>query len=623
MSAKYWADDYVVKRHTAKEAIDRIKPGQRIFIGSSCGAPQHLVRTLFYAARRLSGLEIVRLFSMENAPLALVAHQSHENLMNLRSFYTGSAKTRGISKMERYLTPINLSEVPRLFKTRRLPLDVALIQVSPPDDFGWMSMGISVDITHPAALSADLVVAQVNSNMPKVLGNSFIHVNQVHVIVEHDEMLLTSAELQETDVLNVIAGMVSNLVKDGSTLQIDPGLGRHATLKALSEKNDLGIHTQYLTDPILHLVSKGVITNREKGYNEHKLVASAAVGSRNLYDFVDNNPFIEFHPSNYVNDPAIICRHNKMVSINMATTMDLSGQVAADALPHTHFSGITGMPEFMMGAVQADEGRAIVLLPSTSVDGKKSAIVPRLENTAVVVPRANVRHVVTEYGVVNLFGKSNQERAMAMISIAHPGYRDMLLHEARKMGLLGAERCLKKAVHAIYPPGIEETLEIGGQMVTIRPVKPVDDRRMQEHFYTLKKSDVISRFFQKRKSFSRSEIEGLSMVDYISDLTLVAVVGEHGFGKVVGVGGYLLEKEENRVEVHFTVSTEFQGKGLGGILLKKLADAALKNGIFEIVAYTSYENRRMIRLFQGLPYAVKTADDGGMLILSCKFDEKE
>ncbi len=623
MGAKYWADDYVVKRHTAKQAINRIKPGQRIFIGSSCGAPQHLVRALFYAARRLSGLEIVRLFSMESAPLALVANESRDNIMNLRSFYTGSAKFGSISKMERFLTPVNLSEVPLLFKTRRLPLDVALIQVSPPDDFGWMSLGISVDITHPAALSADMVIAQVNSNMPKVMGNSFIHVNQVHVIVEHDEILLTSADLKETQALNAIAGTVSNLVEDGSTLQIDPGMGHHAILKAFSNKKNLGIHTQYLTDSILNLIAKGVITNRKKGFNEHKLVASSAVGSRDLYDFLDDNPFIDFYPADYVNDPAIIRRHHKMVSINMASTMDLTGQMAADALPQTHFTGVSGMSEFMLGAVQAEKGKAIVLLPSISEDELTSNIVPLLGNTSVVVPRANVRHVVTEYGVVNLFGKSNQERAMAMISIAHPKFRDMLLNKARNMSLLGTQRLLKKAAHAIYPPEIEETIEIDGKPVTIRPVKPVDDRRMQEHFYALDKTDVVSRFFQKRKSFSRNEIEGLSLVDYISDLTLVAVTGEFGFGKVIGVGGYLLEAGGESAEVHFTVSREFQGKGLGGIMLKKLADAAAKNGIPKIVAYTAYENRRMIRLFQGLAYNVKTTDDGGMLLLSCQFDEKK
>ena len=209
---------------------------------------------------------------------------------------------------------------------------------------------------------------------------------------------------------------------------------------------------------------------------------------------------------------------------------------------------------------------------------------------------------------------------MAMISIAHPEFRDQLIHKAREMGLLGPDRSFKKALHAVYPMGIEETLKIGGESVTLRPVKPVDGRRIQEHFYTLDKIDVASRFFQKRKSFHRDEIEGLSLVNYTSDLTLVAVVGEFGFGKVVGVGGYLIEGKGNRAEVHFTVSKEFQGMGLGGIMLKKLADAALKNGISGIVAYTSFENRRMTRLFKGLPYKVNTAAEEGMLALSCKFD---
>ncbi len=621
MKEKYWADDYPAKRLTAEDAINRIKPGQRIFIGSACGAPQHLVRRLFYSARRFPGLEIVRLFCMESVPLALVADESSDNLMSLKSFYSGSAENGQIAKMERFLTPINLSEVPLLFKSRKLPLDVALIQVSPPDDFGWMSLGISVDITLPAALNADLVIAQVNHNMPRVLGNSFIHVDHVHVIVEHDEVLLSVAAQPESKALNVMAATVASLIEDGATLQVDPGLGPQVTLKALSGKSNLGIHTQYFTDSLMHLVAKGVINNSKKGFNEDKMVAASAIGTSALYDFLDNNPSLEFNPANYVNDPAIICRHHKMVSINRATAMDLTGQIAVDASPYTHFAGVTSMPNFMRGSVMAPHGKAIILLPATSHDEQTTHIVPLLDSTTVVVPRADVHHVVTEYGAVNLFGKSVQERALALISIAHPSFRDRLTCKAREMGLLGPGRGLKKALHAVYPMEIEETLNIGGEAVTIRPVKAVDNRRIQEHFYKLDKNDIISRFFQKRKSFHRDEIEGLSLVNYTSDLTLVAVAGEFGFGKVIGVGGYLIESEIHRAEVHFTVSKEFQGMGLGGIMLRKLADAALKNSIPEIVAYTASSNRRMIRLFQGLPYKIATTVADGVLTLSCKFED--
>ncbi|MFY9943292.1 MAG: acetyl-CoA hydrolase/transferase C-terminal domain-containing protein, partial [Desulfobacterales bacterium] len=443
----YWADNYVEKRRSAAEAIGLIRPGKRVFIGSSCGEPQCLVRALSAVSNRLTDLEIVRLLTLESTPLTMIADKTQCQNLNIRSFYLGSASAKHIAQNKRFITPINLSAIPRLFKSRRLPIHVALIQVSAPDDFGWMSLGVSVDITLAAALSADLVIAQVNSRMPRILGRSFIHVNDVDVIVEHDEDVLTIGRLPDMESANTIGRLIARLIEDGSTIEISLGATPQATLLALSDKNDLGIHTQYITDGMMRLVSEGVITNRKKGFNDGKLVASSAIGTQNLYEFLDDNPSIEFYPSDYVNDPNIISRHNKMVSMNVAMAMDLTGQVAADALPFNHFSGVTGMVDFMRGAAQSEGGKAILMLPATAEQGTKSRIVPRLGDTAVVVPRGDVHYVVTEFGAVNLFGKSLQERAMGMISIAHPDFREELFSQAKEMGLLGAERTLKESVH--------------------------------------------------------------------------------------------------------------------------------------------------------------------------------
>jgi acyl-CoA hydrolase len=617
----YWADNYVEKRCSAQEAIGRIKPGQRVFIGSSCGEPQYLVKKLADAADTFTDIEIVRLLSLESTPLTLIADKTKDQSFNIRSFYLGSAKTKSLARNKRFITPMNLSAVPRLFKTRRLPIHVALIQASPPDDFGWMSLGISVDITLAAALSADLVIVQVNSRMPRVLGHSFIHVNDVTAIVEHEEDLLTIDELPELDAANHIGRLIARLVDDDSTIQISPGTTPQATLLALSEKNDLGVHTQYVTTDIMRLVSMGVITNRKKGFNEGKLVASCAIGSKNLYEFLDDNPAIEFYPSDYVNDPGIISQHNNMVSMNVPMAMDLTGQVAADALSYNHFSGITGMLDFIRGASGSEGGKSILMFTSTTVDGKKSRIVPVLNDTAIVVPRGDVQYVVTEYGAVNLFGKSFQERAMAMISIAHPDFREELFFEARKMGLLGAERTLSESVHGIYPIKLEETREIDGELITIRPAKPVDERRIQEHFYTQDKDDIYSRFFQARTRFVRGDVEGMFQIDYVKNLTLLVVVGEFGFGKVVAVGEYLLDPAKNEAEIAFSVSKEWQGKGLGKIIMKKLSEAARENGISGLMAYTLPRNQGMIKLFKSLPYKTKTLYDGEVVELTCNFNE--
>jgi acyl-CoA hydrolase/GNAT superfamily N-acetyltransferase len=620
-TASYWADNYIEKKASGEEAINLIKSGQRVFIGSSCGEPQHLVRKLSEASDRFTDLEIVRLMALETTPLTLIAHKTRNQSLNIRSFYLGSAKPRGLAKNMRFFTPINLSAVPRLFKSRKLPLHAALIQVSPPDDFGWMSLGVSVDVTQAAALSADLVIAQVNAKMPRVLGRSFIHVNDVDIIVEYDEPLLTIGHMPEIETANVIARHVARLIDDGSTLQIELGTTSQATLLALSGKNDLGIHTQYLTDDIMHLVSKGVITNRKKGFNEGKLVASSAMGTEIFYDFIHDNPSIEFYPSDYVNDPGIISRHYRMVSMNVIMSIDLTGQVACDALPYNLFSGVSGMLDFIRGAARAESGKSILMLTATTKGGKKSRIVPMLSDTAIVVPRGDVHYVVTEYGAVNLFGKSLQERALALISIAHPDFREELFFKAKSMGLLGPERHLKESIHGIYPLRLEETMRIDGQDVVIRPAKPDDERRIQEHYYEMEKQDVVLRFFHEKTSFKRDEVEDISQVDYVKNLTVIAVLGEAGFETVIGVGEYLLGETKNIAEVAFSVAHEWQRKGLGKILLKKLAAAALENGILGLVAYTSAENQAMIELFRTLPYKIQTNIDYETLILSCKFDE--
>ncbi len=619
----YWADNYIEKKCSAKKAIASIKPGQRVFIGSSCGEPQHLVKALSNASQKLTDIEIVRLMSLETTPLTLIADKSKGQSLNVRSFYLGSAKSKSIAKNARFVTPMNLSAVPRLFKNRRLPINVALIQVTEPDDFGWLSLGVSVDVTLSAALSADLVIAQVNPLMPRVLGRSFIHVNDVDLIVEHEEPILTIGKLAESEAANKIGRLVRRLIEDGSTLQISPGTTPQATLIALSDKKNLGIHTQYLTDELLYLFSKGVINNRKKAIHEGKIVASCAIGSQNLYEFIDDNPAIEFHPSDYVNDPSVIASNSKMVSLNVAMAMDLTGQVAADALPQNHFTGITGMLDFIRGSFQSKGGKSILLLPSTGMKGQISRIVPMLDDTAVVVPRGDAHYVATEYGVVNLFGKSLQERAMAMISIAHPDFRDDLFHKAKKMNLLGEERTLKNSIHGVYPLGLEETKKINGEAVAVRPAKPVDERRIQEHFYNLDKKDVVSRFFHEKTTFVHDEVGDVSQVDYIKNLTMLAVVGDFGFGKVVGIGEYLLDTDRNIAEIAFSISKKWQGKGLGKLLLKKLYEGAKDNGIAGLMAFTTPGNKGMVKLFNSLPFNVTTTLENEILELSCRFDDQK
>jgi acyl-CoA hydrolase/RimJ/RimL family protein N-acetyltransferase len=620
-TSDYWADAYLSKRRSAADAMRVIRPGQRLFIGSACGQPQELMRALAEAAPRLSGLEIVRLMSTEATPLSMLAHASEDVTLNVRTIYLGSANAEVIARHKRFITPMNISDVPDLFTSKKLPIQVALIQTSPPDDFGWMSLGVSVDVTLAAALAADLVIAQVNPQMPRVLGQSFIHVNQVHVVVEHPEPLLSVQPPPASETATRIGQLIARLIEDGSTLQIGLDAASQATIQALADKNDLGVHSQFLTDDIMHLYATGVINNRRKGFNEGKLVASAAIGSHNLYEFIDNNPAVDFRPSDYVNDPFIISRHHRMVSLNVARTMDLTGQVEAEASPRTFFAGVSGISDFVRGARRSPGGKSILMLFSTSDDGRSSNIVPQLTDTNVAVPRADVQYVITEYGAFNMAGKSLQERAVGMISVAHPAFREELFAQAKGMGLIGPERTLGEAVHGVYPVKLEEVITVDGEEVTIRPAKPVDDRRIQEHYYGLDKEDVFSRFRHEKTCFSRSDIDVRSCVDYIKVLTILAIVGEFGFGRVVAIGECMLIEKINMAEVAFSVNKRYQNKGIARRILRKLAEAAREQGFFGLMAYTSPNNQAMIRMFKSLPYKVKSAFDGEGVTLTCRFDE--
>jgi len=615
----YWADHYQENRLSVKDAIAKIQSGQRIFIGSSCGEPQHLVKGLADASARFTDLEIIRLFSGESTSLTKIAEKSQSQNLNIRSFYLGSANSQSFKGDLRFITPINISDVHRLIKSRLLPIQVALIQVTPPDDFGWMSFGVSVDITESGAEAADIVIAQVNKNMPRVLGRSYIHVSDIDVFVEHDEPLIETMAYPDVASADMIARYVSRLIDDGSTMQMSLGTTSDANIQAMMQKNDLGIHTQFLSNTIMKLVAMGVVTNKKKGYNNGKLIASNAIGTKDLYDLLDNNAAIEFHPSKYVNDPRIISRNNKMVAMNIGREIDLTGQVSADALPFNNFSGVTGMLDFFRGASMSKGGKSILMLTATKSDETESRIVPQLINSAVVVPRSEVQYVVTEYGSVNLFGKSLQERAIALISIAHPDFRDYLFEEARRIGILGPERSLKEDMQAIYPLKLEEIHMLNNKKITFRPVKLTDERSIQEHYYGLEKEDVISRFFNERTSFVSKQIETTFIIDYIKDLTIVAVEGEPGYERILAVGEYFLDPESNMAEIAFSVVKEWQGKGLSSIVIRKLSEAAKENGIEGLTAYTSTANRRMVKLFKSLDYEVKIKTTGDMISLDCKF----
>jgi len=622
MNVANFSTRFAKLKQSAPEAIAAIRPGQRVFIGSGCGEPQHLVDTLLDRSSGFADLEIVRLLSLESSLVAMMAEESQGRTFNVRSIYLGSGQTRSLKANQRFITPIPLSAVPRIFRDGHLPLDFALIQVTPPDAYGWMNLGISVDVTLAAAQSATHVIAQVNPRMPRIPGHGFIHIDQVDAIVEQSEDLLSTYTLDDYAASEPLARLAAGLVDDGATLHLGMGTASHTVAQALVDKNDLGIHTEILTEEILELAFKGVVSNKFKGHNNGKMVAGSAIGAKTFYNNLNDNPAVEFRPSDYVNHPAVIGRHHQMTAICIAHTMDLTGQVMADALPQNHFSGVTGMLDFAMGAHMARGGRSIVLIPAVSREGRTSRIITELETGSVLIPRGYVSYVVSEFGVVNLFGKNMEERAMAMISLAHPDHREILFIQAKEKRLIDRQRTLKDSLFGIYPQRMEETRRYDGRKVVYRPAKPTDNRMIQEHFYQMDNKDVEMRFFNLRRHFYKDEMEDMSQVDYVKNMSIVAVTGEVGFERIVGLGGYFLE-HGTTAEVAFSVTKDWQGKGIGSVILLKLAEAARENGITTLSAYTLPGNRGMIKLFKRLPYKTKAAFKDSTVVLTCNFEPQE
>jgi 4-hydroxybutyrate CoA-transferase len=429
-----WLDQYKEKRTDAHSALKAIKPGYQVFLNANCGEPATLVEALEESAANLDNVKIVQLLAMGDS-----AYVREELARNLRynALFIGPAVRKAVNAGLADYTPVFLSEIPALFKNGLLPIDVALIQVSPPDEHGFCSFGISVDIGKPAAESAKIVIAEVNQQMPRTLGDCFIHASKLTYIVETDRPIRELPPVPFTEVHERIGAFCAELIEDGSTLQLGIGAIPNAVLAALKDHRRIGVHTEMFSDGVMDAFQNGVITNEEKSLHPGKLISSFIMGSRKLYDFVDNNPCVEMHPSDYTNDPFIIAQNNKMVAVNSAISVDLTGQVNADSIGMRLYSGIGGQVDYIRGAARAEGGKAIIAMPSMARDN--SRIVPTLAAGAgVVTSRGDVHYMVTEYGVAYLHGKSIRERCKELIRIAHPESREDLAKFARDNHYVGA-----------------------------------------------------------------------------------------------------------------------------------------------------------------------------------------
>ena len=428
-----WIKTYSTRRMGAREALGQIRSGSRVFLSPGCAEPQHLLETLVEMGgkeRLLNDVEIVHMLTIGSAPHASKRYDQH---FRHNSLFVGPGVRSAVYEGLADYTPIFLSEIPALFRSGRMPLDVALIQVTPPDRFGFCSLGVSVEAVRAAAEAADLVIAQINPQMPRTLGDSFIHVSRLTHIVPVSYPIVEVPMGSPGELQKQIASNIADLIPDGATMQMGIGEIPDAVLLYLKDKKDLGIHTELFSDGVIELIESGVLTNAAKTIHKGKCIAGFALGSQRLYDYMDNNPLFEFHPQDYVNDPFVIAQNNKQVALNSALEVDLTGQVCADSIGTLFYSGVGGQMDFMYGALRSPGGLPIIALPGTAKDGTISRIVPTLKQGAgVVTTRNHVRYIVTEHGVADLFARSVRERVHALISIAAPQFRDELTHFARK-----------------------------------------------------------------------------------------------------------------------------------------------------------------------------------------------
>jgi len=603
MSAKHdisydpnWQRKYATMVESPEHAVSHIRSGQRVFIGTGCAQPQELVNALTDRARELTDVEIVHMLTLGEAPYA--DEELAENF-RVNSFFIAENVRDVIQEGRGDYTPIFLSDVPRLFRSGQLPLDAALIQVTPPDERGMCSLGISVDIVKSAAENAGLVIAQVNPQMPRTLGDSFIHVHDMDVLVAVDTPLLEIEHPEPTEVTRRIGEHVAALVEDGSTVGVGVGRISQAVLAFLGDKKDLGIHTSVFTDTIIDLVESGVITGARKSVDRGKIVASFALGTRRLYDYIDNNPTFAFHPTEYVNDPNLISRQHKQMAINVALEVDLTGQVCSDSLGTEFYSGLGGQVDFTRGAARSSGGKAIIALPSTAQSGEVSRIVATLTRGAgVVVSRGDVHYVVTEYGVAYLHGESVQERALALISIAHPKFRTDLLHQAIEDKFVRPELADVEGRIATAPSELRTTMVLhNGTQINFRPMHPTDEPRIRDLFYALSQETIYYRYMTYMKRIPEKQMQHFVYVDHRNEVAIVATVPEAHGEEAIAVGRYYLDAKTNRAEVAFVVRDQWQNRGIGSFLLKHLITIARRNGIAGFTAEVLRENKAMQHVF--------------------------
>jgi acyl-CoA hydrolase/ribosomal protein S18 acetylase RimI-like enzyme len=615
---------YKDKFISVEYVFKKIHLGDRIFISTACGEPQFLVNALIKFVesnpKALMDSEVMHVWTLGVAPYA---NEKYKHNFRYNSFFIGNNARAAINKGLADYSPIFLSKIPGLFRKGMVALDVALIQTSLPDEHGYVSLGVSVDIVKAATESARVVIAQMNKNMPRVHGDGFLHISDIDYAVHHDEDLLVYSDEPDSDTAKDIGKYVSRLVEDGDTIQVGYGSIPNAVLSCLKEKKNLGIHTELISDGLVDLMKSGVVTNHNKSIDRGKTVATFCMGHKGTYEYINDNPAIVFKTVDITNNPLVIAQHKNMTAINSALEIDLTGQASAESLGHTFYSGIGGQADFMRGAVLAENGKTILTIPSTAENGTVSRITTFLsEGAGVTLNRGDIHYVVTEFGIAYLHGKNIRERAMELIAIAHPKFRPGLIKEAKERNLIYKDQAYIAGKGGEYPSDLE-TIRVTktGLNIQLRPVKISDESALKDFFYSLSDNSMYRRFISTRKDMPHERLQEFVVIDYRKEMVILAILQENDQEKIMGVGQYGIMEGTHMADVAFVVSDTAQNQGIGRELLSYLTLLATKQGILGFTAEVLVNNLSMQHLFETAGFDITKRNIEGLYELKMMFKE--
>lgn len=599
---------YKEKFVSEETVFSRINRGDHVFISTGCGEPRHIIYAFIEYIKNnpktVLDLEIYQLWDIGSMPYG---DESFKTNFRHNTFFIGRSVREAVNRGLADYTPMSLSEVPDLFRKEILPLHTAIIQISYPDERGYVSLGVNCDITKTAVEKAELVIAQMNRNMPYTRGDSLIHLGDIDYIIPFDEPLLEYNMNYNKETADAIGRNVARIVEDGETIQLGYGGLMLGVAENLRSKKNLGIHTELLSDGLVELMKSGAVDNSRKTIDRGKTIASFCMGRKETFDYINNNPSIEMKSVDYTDNLLVIAKHENFTAINSALAIDLTGQASEESTGRRFHGGIGGQANFMRAASIARNGKPILVLESLDEKGE-SRIKPSLpEGAGVTLNRGDVHYVVTEYGIAYLHGKSIRERAMELISIAHPKFREQLLKEAKKLNLIYKDQAFVSGKRGEYPQELETVRTTKtGLTIFMRPVKITDEELLKDFFYSLSEDSMYHRFISARMDMPHERLQEFTALDYSREMAILATIKNKG-GKeeVVGIGQYSLDENTHTAEVAFAVRDDYHNLGVGKELLKYITTIAKKKGILGFTAEVLPDNKPMITLFEEMGFDVE------------------